>query len=107
MATERPWCSGLQQACWGYLLALVPTLLSTFFFPTTPSEKKRKPAWTDRILWRSKRQPRADPHAQRLLAPHFCLSLRSYVSHMKYCISDHKPVTSTFDLEVNFQAACA
>nr|XP_025706918.1 inositol polyphosphate 5-phosphatase K isoform X2 [Callorhinus ursinus] len=63
-------------------------------------EKKRKPAWTDRILWRLKRQPQANPPTQRLPAPHFCLSLRSYVSHMMYCISDHKPVTSTFDLEL-------
>ncbi|XP_004404162.1 PREDICTED: inositol polyphosphate 5-phosphatase K [Odobenus rosmarus divergens] len=64
------------------------------------SEKKRKPAWTDRILWRLKRQPQANPPTQRLPAPHFCLSLRSYVSHMMYCISDHKPVTSTFDVEL-------
>jgi len=64
------------------------------------SEKKRKPAWTDRILWRLKRQPQASPHTQRLPAPHFCLSLRSYVSHTMYCVSDHKPVTSTFDLEL-------
>ena len=77
------------------------------FSPTPPprSEKKRKPAWTDRILWRLKRQPQANPHTPRLPAPHFCLTLRSYVSHMVYCISDHKPVTSTFDLEVNFWAA--
>ncbi|XP_032178766.1 inositol polyphosphate 5-phosphatase K isoform X3 [Mustela erminea] len=64
------------------------------------SEKKRKPAWTDRILWRLKRQPQANPQTQRPPAPHFFLSLRSYVSHMMYCVSDHKPVTSTFDLEL-------
>ncbi|XP_037348583.1 inositol polyphosphate 5-phosphatase K [Talpa occidentalis] len=64
------------------------------------SEKKRKPAWTDRILWRLKRQPQADPHTHRQLAPHFLLSLRSYISHMMYSISDHKPVTGTFDLEL-------
>lgn len=69
------------------------------------SEKKRKPAWTDRILWRLKRQPQAGPDAPRLPAPDFSLSLRSYSSHMVYSISDHKPVTGTFDLEVNFQAA--
>ncbi|XP_014682355.1 inositol polyphosphate 5-phosphatase K isoform X2 [Equus asinus] len=64
------------------------------------SEKKRKPAWTDRILWRLKQQPQASSHTPRLPAPHFALSLRSYVSHMMYSISDHKPVTSTFDLEL-------
>nr|XP_020136431.1 inositol polyphosphate 5-phosphatase K isoform X2 [Microcebus murinus] len=69
------------------------------------SEKRRKPAWTDRILWRLKRQSRACSLTPRLPAPYFSLSLRSYVSHMIYRISDHKPVTGTFDLEVNFPAA--
>ncbi|XP_037663871.1 inositol polyphosphate 5-phosphatase K isoform X1 [Choloepus didactylus] len=64
------------------------------------SEKKRKPAWTDRILWRLKRQPQAGPDISKLPDPHFCLTLRSYVSHMMYSISDHKPVTGTFDLEL-------
>ncbi|XP_036264540.1 inositol polyphosphate 5-phosphatase K isoform X3 [Pipistrellus kuhlii] len=64
------------------------------------SEKKRKPAWTDRILWRLKRQPHTDSCTPRLPAPGFSLSLRSYVSHMMYTISDHKPVTGTFDLEL-------
>ncbi|XP_059990632.1 inositol polyphosphate 5-phosphatase K isoform X7 [Lagenorhynchus albirostris] len=63
-------------------------------------EKKRKPAWTDRILWRLKRQPQAAIHTPTLSAPHFTLFLRSYVSHMRYSVSDHKPVTSTFDLEL-------
>lgn len=64
------------------------------------SEKKRKPAWTDRILWRLKRKPKDDPHISKLLAPHFSLSQKSYISHMMYSISDHKPVTGTFDLEL-------
>ncbi|ELK26980.1 PREDICTED: inositol polyphosphate 5-phosphatase K isoform X1 [Myotis davidii] len=64
------------------------------------SEKKRKPAWTDRILWRLKRQPHTDSSTPRRLAPHLSLSLRSYNSHMMYTISDHKPVTGTFDLEL-------
>ncbi|XP_017511655.1 inositol polyphosphate 5-phosphatase K isoform X4 [Manis javanica] len=63
------------------------------------SEKKRKPAWTDRILWRLKRQPQASPHVPSQQA-YFSLSLRSYVSYMVYSISDHKPVTGTFDLEL-------
>ncbi|XP_058416121.1 inositol polyphosphate 5-phosphatase K isoform X2 [Diceros bicornis minor] len=64
------------------------------------SEKKRKPAWTDRILWRLKQQPQDSSHTPSLPAPNFSLSLRSYVSHMMYSISDHKPVTGTFDLEL-------
>ncbi|XP_066219630.1 inositol polyphosphate 5-phosphatase K [Saccopteryx leptura] len=64
------------------------------------SEKKRKPAWTDRILWRLKRQPHPGSCTPKLPAPHFSLSLRSYISHMVYTISDHKPVSGTFDLEL-------
>ncbi|XP_047403580.1 inositol polyphosphate 5-phosphatase K isoform X3 [Sciurus carolinensis] len=63
-------------------------------------EKKRKPAWTDRILWRLKRQPQTRPFTPNLPVTHFSLSLKSYVSHMMYSISDHKPVTGTFDLEL-------
>lgn len=64
------------------------------------SEKKRKPAWTDRILWRLKRQPHAGSYTPKLPAPNFSLSLKSYISHMMYTISDHKPVSGTFDLEL-------
>ncbi|XP_008968188.3 inositol polyphosphate 5-phosphatase K isoform X1 [Pan paniscus] len=64
------------------------------------SEKKRKPAWTDRILWRLKRQPCAGPDTPGPPASHFSLSLRGYSSHMMYGISDHKPVSGTFDLEL-------
>ncbi|XP_052050748.1 inositol polyphosphate 5-phosphatase K [Apodemus sylvaticus] len=66
------------------------------------SEKKRKPAWTDRILWRLKRQPSpASPSASSLQASCFLLTLKNYISHMAYSISDHKPVTGTFNLELN------
>ncbi|KAM4844139.1 inositol polyphosphate 5-phosphatase K [Thomomys bottae] len=65
------------------------------------SEKKRKPAWTDRILWRLKRQSHTKPLNPCLPAPYFFLSLKSYISYMMYSISDHKPVTGTFDLELN------
>lgn len=66
------------------------------------SEKKRKPAWTDRVLWRLKRQSQTNFHTPARSAP-FTLFLRSYVSHMVYTISDHKPVTCTFDLEVGLR----
>nr|BAT46556.1 inositol polyphosphate 5-phosphatase K [Tokudaia muenninki] len=66
------------------------------------SEKKRKPAWTDRILWRLKRQPsQANPLASSLQTSCFLLTLKNYISHMAYSISDHKPVTGTFNLELN------
>ncbi|VTJ55170.1 Hypothetical predicted protein [Marmota monax] len=64
------------------------------------SEKRRKPAWTDRILWRLKRQPQTRPFTPNVPVTHFSLSLKSYISHMMYSISDHKPVTGTFDLEL-------
>ncbi|XP_044286498.1 inositol polyphosphate 5-phosphatase K isoform X2 [Varanus komodoensis] len=60
------------------------------------SGKKRKPAWTDRILWRVKPPGAgAGPEEQAV-----GVSLLSYVSHMGYGISDHKPVTGTFQLEM-------
>lgn len=50
------------------------------------SEKKRSPAWTDRILWRSQKNE-------------WCKQL-SYKSHMKIKLSDHKPVSAIFEMKV-------
>lgn len=68
------------------------------FFPTykfdkgtsqyDSSEKQRVPSWTDRILFRSKQKPD--------------LSSLNYNSVMDVCISDHKPVYSTFKCKVMF-----
>ncbi|KAF9191341.1 hypothetical protein BGZ50_009459 [Haplosporangium sp. Z 11] len=52
------------------------------------SEKRRVPAYTDRILWRSK-----DP-AEDSVEPIF------YKSHMDLMLSDHKPVSALFKLKV-------
>ncbi|XP_061461439.1 inositol polyphosphate 5-phosphatase K isoform X2 [Rhineura floridana] len=65
------------------------------------SGKKRKPAWTDRILWRVK--PLLHPASEAGETPKeqaVCVSQHSYISHMTYGISDHKPVTGTFELEM-------
>ncbi|XP_039245191.1 inositol polyphosphate 5-phosphatase K isoform X3 [Pipra filicauda] len=66
------------------------------------SEKKRKPAWTDRILWRVKhlcqnasKEGEFSEEEQTIF-----VTLNNYVSHMSYGISDHKPVTGTFGLEL-------
>uniref|UniRef100_A0A3P9GXF2 Inositol polyphosphate-5-phosphatase Ka n=1 Tax=Oryzias latipes TaxID=8090 RepID=A0A3P9GXF2_ORYLA len=48
------------------------------------SGKKRKPAWTDRILWRIR------PKAPQEL----------YTSSMEFSISDHKPVLGIFSVEL-------
>ncbi|KAJ3431393.1 hypothetical protein M0812_03074 [Anaeramoeba flamelloides] len=48
------------------------------------SEKKRTPAWTDRILWNCN-----ENHAVRP---------RGYCSHPKFTVSDHKPVVGFFEL---------
>ncbi|XP_074496341.1 inositol polyphosphate 5-phosphatase K-like isoform X1 [Sebastes fasciatus] len=77
--------------------------------------KKRKPAWTDRILWRLR--PNAPPPDERddnrvgLDAKNvghveedeeYPLKIRQdlYTSNMEYVISDHKPVVSVFTLEL-------
>ncbi|XP_015735942.1 inositol polyphosphate 5-phosphatase K isoform X2 [Coturnix japonica] len=66
------------------------------------SEKKRKPAWTDRILWRVKnlcqRASREDDLSEEEQA--ISVTLNNYISHMSYGISDHKPVTGTFGIEL-------
>ncbi|RIA92638.1 Endonuclease/exonuclease/phosphatase [Glomus cerebriforme] len=54
------------------------------------SEKKRSPAWTDRILWRSQRN---DWNKQL-----------SYNSHMEITLSDHKPVSAIFQLKLKICA---
>ncbi|XP_073338271.1 inositol polyphosphate 5-phosphatase K-like [Pagrus major] len=79
------------------------------------SGKKRKPAWTDRILWRLR--PKAPPldeqdgsgvglDVKQLKQleedEEYPLKIRqdSYTSIMEYSISDHKPVVSIFTLEL-------
>ncbi|RKP15480.1 Endonuclease/exonuclease/phosphatase [Piptocephalis cylindrospora] len=53
------------------------------------SEKRRLPAWCDRILWRTPLE--GDEHR---------IKLSSYTSHMSFSMSDHKPVSATFSLQL-------
>ncbi|XP_042342700.1 inositol polyphosphate 5-phosphatase Ka isoform X2 [Plectropomus leopardus] len=79
------------------------------------SGKKRKPAWTDRILWRLRpKAPPPDEPDYSSVGPdvkkvehveedeEYPLKIRqeSYTSNMEYSISDHKPVTSVFTLDL-------
>nr|XP_039266862.1 inositol polyphosphate 5-phosphatase K-like [Styela clava] len=59
------------------------------------SEKKRKPAWTDRILWRVHPEIRTS-------APPFTISLidESFKNHKTFQQSDHKPVTGEFEFKI-------
>lgn len=50
-------------------------------------DRKRKPAWTDRILHMS--------------APSVQVTQRSYCSHPQITLSDHRPVSADFDLNVS------
>ncbi|KAG1802570.1 DNase I-like protein [Suillus variegatus] len=50
-------------------------------------DRKRKPAWTDRILHMS--------------APSVPVTQRSYCSHPQITLSDHRPVSADFDLNVS------
>lgn len=83
------------------------------------SGKKRKPAWTDRVLWRLRpKAPPPDEQDENKLGldekkvkqleedEEYPLKIRQdlYTSNMEYSISDHKPVISVFTLEVSYQS---
>ncbi|XP_028680121.2 LOW QUALITY PROTEIN: inositol polyphosphate 5-phosphatase K [Erpetoichthys calabaricus] len=75
------------------------------------SAKKRKPAWTDRILWKTKNpeskastpQTASKRHSGVLQAGGLVVSQHSYRSHMEYAVSDHKPVSSIFTLKFPYK----
>lgn len=85
--------------------------LQTAWFGLTG--KKRKPAWCDRILWRINPKPPpenaakehdGDEEQNQLEEPldefPFRVVQDAYTSHMEYSVSDHKPVTGIFTLEL-------
>ncbi|XP_032901754.1 inositol polyphosphate 5-phosphatase K [Amblyraja radiata] len=66
------------------------------------SEKKRKPAWTDRILWRISEHGQgggSESQGSNAKKP-LTVNLNIYDSQMEYGVSDHKPVLGTFSLEL-------
>lgn len=71
------------------------------------SGKKRKPAWTDRILWRLRVTASAGAAVTAGkrgsisgLTSGTKVTQHCYRSHMEYIVSDHKPVSSIFTLQV-------
>ncbi|KAM4544794.1 inositol polyphosphate 5-phosphatase K isoform 2-T2 [Odontesthes bonariensis] len=75
------------------------------------SGKKRKPAWTDRILWRIKpknlpseddeEDEKASTSADNGMDEYpILVTQNEYTSDMSYGVSDHKPVVANFTLEL-------
>ncbi|XP_034033332.1 inositol polyphosphate 5-phosphatase K [Thalassophryne amazonica] len=71
------------------------------------SSKKRKPAWTDRILWRMKPKYLPPENDDKLLTSTdddheypITVTQDEYTSDMSYGVSDHKPVIATFSVEL-------
>uniref|UniRef100_A0A8V0ZNI5 Inositol polyphosphate-5-phosphatase J n=1 Tax=Gallus gallus TaxID=9031 RepID=A0A8V0ZNI5_CHICK len=62
------------------------------------SAKKRKPAWTDRILWKIK-SPSSGAGGRRPSRGVLSVSQLCYCSHMEYTVSDHKPVAAIFAVQ--------
>ncbi|KAK1892005.1 Phosphatidylinositol 45-bisphosphate 5-phosphatase A [Dissostichus eleginoides] len=72
------------------------------------SGKKRKPAWTDRILWRLRATAGSALNAGKRgsmlgLTSGTKVTQHYYRSYMEYTVSDHKPVSSIFTLQFPYK----
>ncbi|XP_061527515.1 phosphatidylinositol 4,5-bisphosphate 5-phosphatase A isoform X4 [Phycodurus eques] len=67
------------------------------------SGKKRKPAWTDRILWRVRGTGTGKRGSVSGLTSGTKVTQHCYRSHMEYVDSDHKPVSSIFTLQFPYK----
>lgn len=103
-----PPCSSLTDKFYemSVLIVTVLTLPALSIFLSL-SGKKRKPAWTDRILWRLRatapfgQAPNAGKRGSVSgLSSGTKVTQHFYRSHMEYMVSDHKPVSSIFTLQV-------
>ncbi|XP_029427094.1 phosphatidylinositol 4,5-bisphosphate 5-phosphatase A isoform X2 [Rhinatrema bivittatum] len=76
------------------------------------SAKKRKPAWTDRILWKMKtvgspclsQSPSGRRRSSMHTAGGVTVTQLCYRSHMQYTESDHKPVSASFSMKFSYKA---
>ena len=58
------------------------------------SKKQRKPAWTDRVLWKA--------HKESFDGVELAVTPRLYTALNNYCDSDHKPVIAELSFKVSY-----
>lgn len=59
-------------------------------------DKKRRPAWTDRVIYRSFENVEQKPQKKEV----DIVQCKKYQSHSNFTISDHKPVSAHLDIQV-------
>ncbi|TDL27765.1 DNase I-like protein [Rickenella mellea] len=79
--------TGLSTDALGYDMKWVLSRHTSFGSSLSRSVIRRRPAWTDRVLWMSRH-----PSQVNILA---------YAAHSEITMSDHRPLAATFEVKIN------